>query len=80
LNARAIEENIREYYLFFIFNSDVKFKAVKIPEHHEIIWRRVVDTSGGPGNDFFEEGCEVIIDDQASYNVDPRSVVVLIGR
>ncbi|MBI5211629.1 MAG: hypothetical protein HY927_16795, partial [Elusimicrobia bacterium] len=43
-------------------------------------WRRVIDTSMGPGEDFAELGAEVLLDPQSRYLANPRSVVVLVGR
>jgi len=43
-------------------------------------WRRIVDTSLGPPDDFADDGREVALDPQDHYIVNPRSTVVLVAR
>jgi glycogen operon protein len=68
-----------DYQLFLILNADHRLQAISIPQPPEgRSWRRVIDTSLPPGQDFCEPGAEVLLSPQDQYLVNPRSTVVLI--
>jgi glycogen operon protein len=68
--------------LFFILNSNRRQVKVKLPPLPAGAgWRRVVDTSLLPGDDFLEGGDEAPLEGEGtSYVAAGRSVVVLVGR
>jgi len=70
-----------DYHLFFILNADSSPQFVRLPELVDgKRWHRVVDTSLKAGEDFSENGREVLIDPSDHYFVNPRSTVVLLGK
>ncbi|MCK9420683.1 MAG: glycogen debranching protein GlgX [Nitrospirae bacterium] len=70
-----------DYLLFLILHADHRLQPVRIPASPgEKTWYRVIDTSLSAGDDFREEGAEVLLDPQDHYLVNPRSTVVLITR
>ena len=67
--------------LFFVLNADWRLREVRLPAPGaERRWRRAIDTSLAAPEDFAEEGREVSLDPPDHYLVNPRSVVVLVGR
>jgi len=67
------------YFLFFIMNAEPSQQLVKLPDHKKM-WRRLVDTSLEPGLDIDPNGAENRLDNQQTYDVQPHSVVVLLGH
>jgi len=67
--------------LVFIYNSCHILRSVAIPPlPRGKRWRRIIDTNLPPGEDFADTGKEVPLDPQDVYLVNPRSVVVLVGK
>jgi glycogen operon protein len=70
-----------DYFIFLILNADFRLQVVRLPGlPGEKRWRRVIDTSLAAGDDFLDEGQEVLIDPPGHYIASPRSTVVLLGR
>jgi glycogen operon protein len=70
-----------DYRLFVIYNADHRVQGVKLPPLPEPKrWRRILDTSLDPGQEWCEPGREVVIEPADHYLANPRSVVVLIGN
>ncbi|MBI5740795.1 MAG: glycogen debranching protein GlgX [Nitrospirae bacterium] len=68
-----------DYRLFFILNADHDVRHVKLPLFEGgRRWRRVIDTSLQPGEDFMDTGSEVLITPPDHYFANARSVVVLL--
>jgi isoamylase len=68
------------YLLFVIFNADWTDKRVAVPDPGPSRrWRRVIDTSLPPGEDFADPGSEPLLAPQDAYVAKPRSTVVLLG-
>ena len=67
--------------LYFILNADSRKVKVKLPPldpGHG--WRRIVDTSLLPGDDFREPGEEALLEGEGTtYTAAAQSVVVLVG-
>jgi glycogen operon protein len=74
-------DSARDYHLFLSFNADWRQKELALPPLRAgQRWRRVVDTSLPPGEDFCDPGTETMLVSQAAYTIGARSVVVLLGR
>lgn len=43
-------------------------------------WYVVADTSKGAGKDWYEEGCEQLLEEQKGVEVPPRSIMILQGK
>lgn len=69
-----------DYCLFFILNADSEPYTITLPKDVQTVWYRVVDTSKEQGDDFFAPENEVLLDSISSYQVPPRSFVVLFGK
>ncbi len=70
-----------DYALFLILNADFHSQLVRLPAlPGGRSWRRIIDTSLGTGDDFLDEGREVLIDPPTQYLANPRSTVVLLGK
>ncbi len=66
--------------LFFILNADWRPRTVRIPKPAGgRTWRRAIDTSQAPPEDFLEAGRESVLEQQDRYVAGPRSTVVLVG-
>jgi isoamylase len=68
------------YHLFFIYCMDDNSHTVKIPQYEGIKWHRIVDTSLHEGNEFCTPDEEVVLDPPDHYVINPRSIVVLLGK
>lgn len=55
-----------------------EFGMPKVPRDRK--WHLAVDTGRQEAMDFYEDGQEPELEDQVTYNVEARSVVVLIGK
>ncbi len=74
------EKNKEKYAFFAIFNSDNFSQQIRLPEFSDNRrWRRKVDTSLKPGEDFAQYGKEALIEPAEYYIVNPYSTVILIG-
>ena len=72
--------DLGDYRLFLILNADYRERSVRIPPLPRAQrWRRVLDTSLEPGEEWSEPGREAPIEPQDQYLASARSVVVLIG-
>ena len=70
---------IGDYRIFIILNAASNLQYVPLPLWEGgRIWRRVIDTSLLPGEDFLGVGEEVPLDPPNGYLANPRSVVVLL--
>ena len=70
-----------DYLVFVILNASWHDKHVKIPlPGPSRRWRRVVDTSLEPGEDFLPDGRELLLDPADHYVAKSRSTVVLLAR
>ncbi len=70
-----------DYLLFIILNADYQLCLARLPQPPlNMKWFRVVDTSLPSGEDFAENGQEVLLNPADRYLVNPRSVVVLLGK
>ena len=61
-------------------NARTHSEKVVLPCHDGMPWRRVVDTSLGPGEDFLTGGEEILMEPGDVYWAAARSVVVLKGE
>jgi isoamylase len=69
------------YFLYMILNANYCMQAVKVPPPAgETLWYRVIDTSLPAGDDFLDVGNEIPLNPADQYLVNPRSVVVLLGK
>jgi glycogen operon protein len=68
------------YLLFLILNADSSLKTVHLPKHQNRAWYRIVDTSLPAGEDFLSPGYEMSIKVTDTYIVNPRTIVVLLGK
>lgn len=69
-------------YLYVAMNmhwEDHRFELPNRPEH-DIIWKRFADTSLPAPRDICEPGQETHLKNQAFYDVEARSVVILVGQ
>ncbi|MBP1732704.1 MAG: glycogen debranching enzyme GlgX, partial [Deltaproteobacteria bacterium] len=67
--------------LFFILNADWRAQTAKLPSLADgKRWYRLIDTSLAPGDDFLEEGREIVIDPPSYYVANARSTVLLLGK
>ena len=80
LDGGEVTSKVGDYYLFFIVNFDVKSYKIKLPQHKEMRWHRIIDTSLSGGEDFLEQGREIKLKTSHSYQSNPRSIVVLLGK
>jgi len=80
LNAAVDPQVPEHYFLFIIFNSDDLMREVRLPEHKNITWWRIIDTALSADSDFLPEGMEEKVPEQDCYNADPHSVVLLLGK
>jgi isoamylase len=80
LDGTEEETDLGRYQLFFALNADHRLQYVRLPEPPAgLRWRRVVDTSLPPGDDFRDPGTEPVLDPGDHYLVNPRSTLVLIA-
>jgi glycogen operon protein len=80
LYRNATEKTGKEYDFFAILNADSNPQKVKLPQFRDKKkWHRKIDTSLETGEDFMEQGQEVLINPPESYLVNPYSTVILIG-
>jgi glycogen operon protein len=69
-----------DYRLFLILNADHRLQYVRLPALPSgKRWRRIIDTSLDPGQDFTDPGAEVTINPTDHYLANGRSTVVLVG-
>ena len=54
--------------------------SIKIPQYNNMKWYRVVDTSANSGDFFFKHGKEKLLKNHDYYNVNSRSIVVLLSK
>ena len=81
LDGSEEPSDLGDYRLFVILNADHRVQGVKLPPLPEPqCWRRVLDTSLQPGEEWCDPGQEVAIEPADHYLANPRSVVVLIGN
>ena len=81
LDGSEEPSDLGDYRLFLMLNSDHRLQDVKLPSlPGSQRWRRVLDTSLEPGNEWCAPGREIAIDPPDHYLANPRSVVVLIGQ
>ena len=81
LDGSEEPSEIGAYRLFVVLNSDWRMQGVRLPPlPAPQRWRRVLDTSLEPGEEWSEPGAEVVIDPMDYYLANERSVVVLIGH
>jgi glycogen operon protein len=80
LDGSEEPSDLGNYHLFLILNADFNGHAVALPQHEGMKWYRVVDTSLEPGHDFMSPGEEVLLENQAEYQVNSRSIVALLGK
>jgi glycogen operon protein len=81
LDGGETPSDLGEYYLFIILNADFNLRRVDIPRIREgMSWRRVIDTSLPAGEDFLDQGHEVVVEPSDFYLANPRSTVLLLGR
>jgi isoamylase len=70
-----------DYFLFLILNGDHRERTVAVPPlAGGKRWRRAIDTSLSPGDDFADDGAEPLLDPADRYLVNPRSTVLLLGK
>lgn len=62
--------------VFYMYNGDSSLQYIKLPPVGKG-WHRVIDTSLPAGQDFLDEGKEILISPPDYYLVNPRSTVVL---
>ena len=65
-------------YFLVMYNMPHEVGMPKVPRDRK--WHLVVDTGRQEAMDFFKEGQEPELEDQMLYQVEDRSVVVLIGK
>jgi glycogen operon protein len=81
LDGGEVPSALGTYYLYIILNADFRLQAVKIPAQLAgQAWHRIIDTSLPSGEDFLEAGNEIRLEPEDVYIVNPRSVVVLLGK
>jgi glycogen operon protein len=81
LDGSEEPSDLGDYLLFFVLNAAPALQYVRLPPPSAgMAWRRVVDTSLPPGEDFAEPGREVLVDPADHYLANPRSTVVLLAR
>ena len=81
LDGSEEPSDLGDYRLFLILNADHLVQSVKLPPLPEPqCWRRILDTSLEPGEEWCDPGREVAIEPEDQYLANPRSVVVLIGN
>ncbi len=81
LDGSEVPSDAGDYILFIILNSDFNPRPVMLPKlAGGRVWRRAVDTSLPPGEDFTNDGAEIAINPQDTYIINPRSTVVLLSR
>jgi len=68
------------YLLFFILHAGTREESIRLPAAGDTAWYRVVDTSLPAGEDFMAPGAEVSLEDKGLYQIQPRSVAVLVGK
>jgi glycogen operon protein len=69
-----------DYLLFLILNADPLLQRVALPRPAGKEWHRIIDTSLPDGQDFLDEGAEILLDPQDHYLANGRSTVLLLGR
>jgi glycogen operon protein len=79
---QASEPGMEKYDYFTIFNADYRSQEVKLPQFKDARkWQRIIDTSLKSPDDFVElTSGGVLVQPADSYLVNPRSVVLLVGR
>jgi pullulanase/glycogen debranching enzyme len=81
LDGSEEPSDLGDYRLFLVLNADHRVQSVRLPPLPEPqCWRRILDTSLEPGEEWCEAGREVAIEPEDQYVANPRSVVVLIGN
>ncbi|MBI2895467.1 MAG: glycogen debranching protein GlgX [Deltaproteobacteria bacterium] len=81
LDGGEEESSAGKYHLFLILNADPLLRSVRVPAPPDPMrWRRIVDTSLPPGEDFLDPGDEILLDPAEHYLANPRSTVVLLAR
>jgi glycogen operon protein len=79
LNGAESSSLHEDYLLYLILNSDRDSQNVKLPKINGKQWFRVLDTSLPPGEDFMPSAKEKSAPVNDVYNIDPRTIAVLIG-
>ena len=80
LDGSEVASELGNYHLFFILNMDNILHKIQIPSYVRMKWFRIIDTSLDNGDDFLEPDDAFLLDPQDSYQVNPKSTVVLISR
>jgi isoamylase len=78
--SKEPSSGLGRYYLFFILNADTNGHTIKIPQHENITWYRVLDTSLESGEDILAPGKEKKLADPGTFRVSPRCVAGLLGK
>ncbi len=76
LNGGETDDDI--YVIVNAYWEKLKFELPRT--HNESRWHRFVDTALKPPRDITKPGKEVVLNNQNKYNVEPRSVVVLVAK
>ncbi|MBM4320577.1 MAG: glycogen debranching protein GlgX, partial [Deltaproteobacteria bacterium] len=81
LDGSEEPSELGSYFLFLLYNADRSGQYIELPELPAgMCWRRVVDTSLPPGQDFLEPDEEVPLAPADHYWANGLSSVVLLGR
>ena len=69
------------YLLFLALNGEYRQCEVRVPPLPPgLRWRRAIDTSLPAGEEFVDDGAELLPDPADRYLVPPRTTVVLLGK
>jgi len=80
LDGAEMQSVAGDYQLFIIFNADYQLQSVTLPMLQGKKWYRIIDTSHAAGDDFAEDGQEVLLAPAEVYLANGRSTVVLVGK
>lgn len=81
LDGGEEKSELGNYQLFIILNAVYNTQYIKLPGlNNGQRWHRVIDTSLSGGEDFLENGREILINPSDYYITNPRSTVVLLSK